>query len=83
VERRDDAGVLVPVGAGQYFFELETAPVKTVWPFTVTGGVAELKVESSECAGVPERTRFQLVFLPAGELEGGDALALGFVRWQG
>jgi hypothetical protein len=58
------------------------APV-TIWPFVITGSTASAKVESEEVAQVKPRTRWQLVFLPDGEAEGGDPIALGSVEVRG
>jgi len=79
----DESGNSTAIPAGQYLFELYTEPVKTVWPFVVSGSAATLKVESVEADKVPDRTKFQLVHLPPGELEGGRPMALGVVRRQG
>ena len=66
--------------AGQLFYRIFTAPVETVWPFTVAGAVASMKVEEVEVAKIPDRSRFHLVWLPAGELSGGQVWAVGKVR---
>jgi hypothetical protein len=54
----------------------------TKWPFVIDGALATLKVESEEADKIGDRTPWQLVFLPTGEAEGGDALARGTVRVQ-
>ena len=52
------------------------------WHFDITGSTAVVKTESEVCDLVPQRTHWQLVFLPSGEPHGGEALALGTVRVQ-
>jgi len=69
-----------PWPAGSLSMELATLPVKTVWPFTIAGSVASLKVESEEVDKVPDRTDFVVKWLPAGELAGGQAVVIGKVR---
>jgi hypothetical protein len=54
----------------------------TKWPFVIDGALATLSVESEEADLISDRTPWQLVFLPTGEAEGGDALARGTVRVQ-
>lgn len=74
------AGQDQPFPAGQLFYRIFTSPVETKWQFTVAGSVASIKVESDEVVKVPDRTRFHLVWLPAGELAGGQVWAIGKVR---
>lgn len=78
----DEAGVAQPFPPGQLFFELYTSPVVTRWPFTIVGAHASLKVESGDVGKVPARTRWQLVWLPVGEVDGGDPVARGTVKVQ-
>lgn len=54
----------------------------TIWPFVIAGSEASLKVESEDCDAIPDRTKWQLVFMPDGEAAGGDAVARGVVRVQ-
>ncbi|QTF81431.1 hypothetical protein SEA_TARSUSIV_7 [Mycobacterium phage TarsusIV] len=54
----------------------------TVWPLTVTGADASIKVESEEADKIAQRCRWQLVHKPTGEVAGGDAKQLGFVYVQ-
>ena len=54
----------------------------TKWPFTISGHTASIKVESEEVNKIPKRTRWHLVFLPTGEVAGGDPVSLGKVRIQ-
>lgn len=54
----------------------------TVWPFTIDGSTASLKVESEYADAVGNRTPWQLVFLPDGEEAGGDPIARGHVVVQ-
>lgn len=57
------------------------APV-TKWFFNISGSEAVIKVESEEADQIPDRTAFQLVWLPEGEVAGGDAIADGYVKVQ-
>jgi hypothetical protein len=66
--------------AGQLFYRIFTEPVETKWPFTIAGSTASLKVESEDVVKVSDRTKFHLVWLPAGELAGGQVWAMGKVR---
>jgi len=52
------------------------------WPFTISGSLATVKIESEDADKIPERTRWQLAFLPAGEEDGGIPLARGTVKVQ-
>ncbi|QXO13284.1 hypothetical protein SEA_TROOPER_7 [Mycobacterium phage Trooper] len=54
----------------------------TVWPLTVNGADATIKVESEEADKIAQRCRWQLVHKPTGEAAGGDAKQLGFVYVQ-
>lgn len=54
----------------------------TKWPFTISGDTATLKIESSEVDKIVPRTKWQLVFLPAGEAAGGQAITRGSVVVQ-
>ncbi|AFI24917.1 minor tail subunit [Mycobacterium phage SWU1] len=54
----------------------------TIWPFTVNGETATIKVESEEADKIPNRCRWQLVHMPTGEAAGGDAKQLGRVYRQ-
>lgn len=78
---QDMSGTPLAFPAGSLFFEIFTSPV-TTWEFDVTGSDAVLKIESTEVDEIPARTRWQLVFKPAGEAAGGDPLAIGTVRVQ-
>lgn len=66
---------------GSLYFELATSPV-TTWTFTISGDTASLKVESDQVNLIPNRTKWQLVFRPTGEVAGGDPVARGTVRVQ-
>lgn len=78
----DESGSAVPFPAGSLFFEFcGTPPVK--WPFVITGSKAVLKVESVDADKIVNRTKWQLVWLPAGEGDGGDPVAFGTVKVQG
>lgn len=54
----------------------------TIWPLTISGTQATIKVESEDCDAMPDRTPWQLVFLPDGEAAGGEAVARGVVKAQ-
>jgi hypothetical protein len=77
----DESGVAVNYPPGSLFIELYTSPV-TKWPFTISGSEAVCKVESEEVDKIPSRTHWQLVFLPQGEVAGGDPVARGTVKVQ-
>lgn len=66
---------------GRLFFELATSPV-TRWEFSITGSEAAIKIEHEIADTIPNRTKWQLVFLPANEPAGGDPIALGIVKVQ-
>ena len=77
----DCDGVATDFPPGRLYFELSNDPM-TVWEFAIDGDVATIKVESEEADLIPNRTKWQLVFLPDGEAEGGDPVALGVVQVQ-
>lgn len=54
----------------------------TQWPFTISGSIASIKVESEASDLIVPRTNWQLVFLATGEAAGGDPLARGLVKVQ-
>jgi hypothetical protein len=74
------AGAPQPFPSGQLFYRIFTDPVETKWQFTIAGSTASIKTESEEVAKIKDRTRFHLVWLPAGELAGGQVWAVGKVR---
>lgn len=74
------AGQPQPFPAGSLFYRILTEPVETRWPFVISGASASMKIESEDVAKVPDRTRFQLVWLPDGETAGGQVWAMGKVR---
>jgi hypothetical protein len=78
----DVDGVETDFPPGELFFEILLYPVLK-WPFSITGSEAVLKIESEEADLIPNRTKWQLVFLPEGEPAGGDPVALGTVKVQG
>ena len=59
---------------------LEVAGAK--FPFSIAGSVAYLKVKSEVADLWPQRSRYQIFWLPAGEAGGGQAVAIGSVRRQ-
>ena len=67
--------------AGRLYFEIATNPV-TTWEFAISGSYASLKVEHDKADLIPDRTHWQLVFLPTGEAAGGDPIAIGTVKVQ-
>lgn len=77
----DESGAPVNFPAGSLYFEFDTSPV-TTWTFQITGSNTTLKVESTAVDLIPARTRWQLVFRPAGEAAGGDPVARGTVSVQ-
>lgn len=54
----------------------------TKWPFTISGNTASIKVESELVDEVNTGTRWQLVFMPAGEAGGGQLVARGTTAVQ-
>jgi hypothetical protein len=78
----DSSGLAINYPAGSLYFELYHTTTPTVWSFTISGSSADLKVESEVVNTVPNRTKWQLVFKPAGEASGGDPVAFGIVRVQ-
>lgn len=78
----DESGAPVDYPAGSLYFELYTSPSTTTWTFTIAGSEASLKVESDVVNTIPNRTKWQLVFRPTGEVAGGDPVARGIVRVQ-
>ena len=54
----------------------------TEWEFDISGEVASLKVESEYVDRIQSRTKWQLVFLPDGEPEGGFPISRGVVIVQ-
>jgi hypothetical protein len=68
--------------AGDLYFEFALGDPPTKWEFVIDGSLASLKVESTAVDLIPERTKWQLVFLPEGESVGGDPIARGQVRIQ-
>lgn len=54
----------------------------TQWPFDIDGNIASIKIESEVADLMPNRTPWQLVFLPDGEAAGGDPIARGLVKEQ-
>lgn len=55
----------------------------TLWECDIAGSAAFLKVESEECDKVAHRTKWQLFFLPEGELAGGDPIGRGMIQKVG
>jgi hypothetical protein len=74
----DEKQVPVVWPAGELFLEVGGER----WPFTVDGSVVSLKVESEDVDGFSARARWQIAFLPEGELDGGQPVAIGSVRRQ-
>jgi hypothetical protein len=80
----DAAGVPVDFPAGKLYFEFFTCDdVPAVWDFVIDGSVASIKVEHEIADNIPNRTKFQLVFLHESEPAGGDPISLGSVQRQG
>lgn len=68
--------------AGDLYFEFSIGEPHTKWEFVIDGSMADLKVESTAADLIPERTKWQLVFLADGEAAGGDPVARGQVKVQ-
>lgn len=79
----DKDGVSVDFPPGRLYFELATCPEPVQWDFVIDGSVASIKVEHEVADLIPNRTRFQLVFLHEAEPAGGDPISLGTVQRQG
>ena len=77
----DKDGTPVDFPAGRLFFEIATQP-QTQWEFSISGAEATLKIESEEADQIADRTKWQLVWMPADEPAGGDPVALGTVKVQ-
>lgn len=69
--------------AGDLYFEIAVGSPFTEWHFEIDGSVATIKVESTVVDQIPARAKWQLVFLPEGEIAGGDPEARGLVKVQG
>ncbi|QFG04482.1 hypothetical protein SEA_JEEVES_6 [Mycobacterium phage Jeeves] len=54
----------------------------TVFPFTLTGSKASIKIESEEADKLFHRCLWQVYFLPTGEIKGGDPKQIGIVYRQ-
>lgn len=81
-QSKNESGADVNFPAGSLFFEIATSPTPLTWTFTISGASATLKVESTVVDTVPDRTKWQLVFMPTGEAAGGDPVAMGIVKVQ-
>lgn len=79
----DESGNAADFPAGSLYFELSNTSPVTQWPFTISADTATIKVESDQADLIPDRTKWQLVFLATGEAAGGDPVALGTVKRQG
>ena len=79
----DKNNVPVDFPAGKLYFELFTCDEVTVWDFVIDGSVASIKVEHEIADLIPNRTKFQLVFLHSAEPAGGDPISMGSVQRQG
>lgn len=79
---QDGAGVTTNFPSGSLFFEIATSPTPLTWTFSITGSTATLKIESTVVDTIPDRTKWQLVFMPTGEAAGGDPIAIGTVKVQ-
>lgn len=79
----DQDGIPVNFPAGSLFFEVYNGASTLNWPFSIAGSTATIKVESTVINSVANRSKWQLVFMPSGEVAGGDPIAHGTVRVQG
>lgn len=77
----DVNGNEVDFPAGELYFELSLDPA-VKWPFAISGSEAVIKIEHEIADTIPDRTKWQLVFLPEGEAAGGDPVAIGTVKVQ-
>lgn len=82
-ENLDDNDVPVDFPDGDLFLEFQTGGTPTIWSFDIDGSSADILVESTAADLIPARTVWQLVFLPTGEVAGGDPIATGTFRIQG
>ncbi|ASR77111.1 hypothetical protein KIV66_gp03 [Mycobacterium phage MyraDee] len=78
-ENLDEVGEPTDYPAGALYFEFSNGQR---WDFVIDGDTASLKVEHTAVNLVPARTKWQLVFLAAGEPAGGDPIARGTVTVQ-
>lgn len=78
----DDDGVPVPFPPGALFFELTTQSGVVRWDFDINESLVSIKVESENADAIAAKTLWQLVWLPDGEVSGGDAKARGKVVVQ-
>jgi hypothetical protein len=69
--------------AGDLYIEFAQGDPPIEWHFEIEGSRAEIKIESESVDTISPRTAFQLVWLPDGEPEGGDVVAVGRVQVQG
>lgn len=74
-------GMVLAPSVKTTILELGQAPL-TKWDFDITDSLATLAVDSEYVDRIKNRTRWQLVFLPDGELAGGQAVARGTVQVQ-
>jgi hypothetical protein len=80
----DADNVPVDYPAGKLYFEFFTCDdVPVVWEFVIDGSVASIKVEHEVADTIPNRSKFQLVFLHEAEPAGGDPISMGTVQRQG
>lgn len=75
----DDAPLDFPLGS--LFIEFETDPV-TTWYFGIQGSMANLSITFDQVNLIEAHTKWQLVFQPPGQLDGGEAIARGIVTIQ-
>lgn len=54
----------------------------TVFPFTINGAKASIKIESEEADKLFHRCQWQIVHMPTGEAAGGDAKQMGLIYRQ-
>ena len=69
----------VPFPAGDLFLEFCQNP-KKIFKATITGSSAVFKIESEDCDKIPDRTKYQLVWLGATEPAGGQCVGFGQVK---
>lgn len=80
----DSAGNPINFPSGYLYFEFDTSPTKTQWPFTISGSTASITVLDDLVDDIPNRCKWQLVFNT--DIEdpdhGGDPIAYGKVVIQ-
>lgn len=69
----------IPFPAGSLYIEFCGTPPKK-FTATINGSNAVFKIESEDCDKIADRTKYQLVWMPAGEAAGGQCVGYGNVK---